>query len=273
MADMDAIMEIAERHNLVVVEDCAHAHGAKWRGRGAGTIGDFGSFSMQSSKILTTGEGGVLVCRTQELADRAASIIDCGRPHDPEGKVFTMGANYRMSELHAALGNVALERFPAQAKEREEMLGYLEESLSEIPGVRMLRRDPCHTTRSLYMYGFAIDPDQFGGERLGVVAAPRGGRHPGRRWLRGNEPLLPVQPTNSKTGCAQRLPRALRFQQGEHARSRTWRRGRFDLAGSQRLQRRAEGIDDMAAALRKVQDQHEELAKWVAVQKAAGRHH
>ena len=64
MADMDAIMELAERFDLVVIEDCAHAHGAKWRGQGAGTIGHFGSFSMQSSKILTAGEGGVLICRT-----------------------------------------------------------------------------------------------------------------------------------------------------------------------------------------------------------------
>jgi dTDP-4-amino-4,6-dideoxygalactose transaminase len=58
MADMDAIMDLADKHNLVVIEDSAHAHGAKWRGLGAGTIGHFGSFSLQSSKILTTGEGG-----------------------------------------------------------------------------------------------------------------------------------------------------------------------------------------------------------------------
>ena len=63
MADMDAIMDIAERHDLIVIEDAAHAHGAKWRERGAGTIGHFGSFSLQSSKILTTGEGGVLLRR------------------------------------------------------------------------------------------------------------------------------------------------------------------------------------------------------------------
>ena len=86
MADMDAIMEIADRHNLIVIEDCAHAHGAKWRGRGAGTMGHFGSFSLQSSKILSTGEGGVLLCRTPELATRAVGIIDCGRPHDEAGK-------------------------------------------------------------------------------------------------------------------------------------------------------------------------------------------
>jgi dTDP-4-amino-4,6-dideoxygalactose transaminase len=112
MADMDAIMDIAEQHNLIVIEDCAHAHGAKWRGQGAGTIGHFGSFSLQSSKTLTTGEGGVLICKTAEHAQRAATIIDCGRPHasggGPEsGDAFLMGGNYRLPELQAALGRVA----------------------------------------------------------------------------------------------------------------------------------------------------------------------
>jgi dTDP-4-amino-4,6-dideoxygalactose transaminase len=161
MADMDAIMELAEKHNLIVIEDCAHAHGAKWRGRGAGTIGHFGSFSLQSSKTLTTGEGGVLLCHTAELATRAASLIDCGRPHDQAEKLYTMGANYRMTELQAALGNVGLERFPEQAKQREAMAAYMDESLSEVPGVRILKRDARHTTRSFYQYVFAIDPEVF----------------------------------------------------------------------------------------------------------------
>ena len=103
MADMDAIMDIASKHNLIVVEDCAHAHGAKWRDKGAGTIGHFGSFSLQSSKILTSGEGGVLLCHTAELALKVTSLIDCGRAHDEAEKVFTMGANFRMTELQAAL--------------------------------------------------------------------------------------------------------------------------------------------------------------------------
>jgi L-glutamine:2-deoxy-scyllo-inosose/3-amino-2,3-dideoxy-scyllo-inosose aminotransferase len=173
MADMDAIMEIAERHDLIVIEDCAHAHGAKWRGRGAGTIGHFGSFSLQSSKILTTGEGGVLLCRTPELASRAITVVDCGRPHSitgdlgdvdrfEEGVSFTMGGNYRMTEFQSALGNVALDRFPEQVKQREAMIGYMEECLSEIPGVRLLQRDDRHTTRSFYRFIFAIDPEVFG---------------------------------------------------------------------------------------------------------------
>ena len=84
MADMDAIMAIADEFDLVVVEDAAHAHGAQWDGNGAGTIGDFGSFSFQSSKILTTGEGGMLICRDANMAERAASIIDCGRAKDAQ---------------------------------------------------------------------------------------------------------------------------------------------------------------------------------------------
>ncbi len=162
MADMDAIMALADKYNLIVIEDCAHAHGAKWRGKGAGTIGHFGSFSLQSSKTITSGEGGVLLCRTPEMAARAASIIDCGRPHDAAEQEFTMGANFRMSELHSALALVGLERFPAQAKEREEMAAYMDESLSEVPGVRLLKRDPRHTARSFYCYVFAIDPEVFG---------------------------------------------------------------------------------------------------------------
>jgi dTDP-4-amino-4,6-dideoxygalactose transaminase len=128
MTDMDAIMALAEKYGLVVIEDCAHAHGARWRGRGAGTIGDFGSFSLQSSKTLTSGEGGVLICKTAEMAQKAAGIINCGRSHAPGGGVetgdnFTMGANYRMGELAAALARVGVERFPEQARRNGRLYG------------------------------------------------------------------------------------------------------------------------------------------------------
>ena len=194
MADLDAIMAIAERHNLIVIEDCAHAHGAMWKGRGAGTIGHFGSFSFQSSKIITTGEGGVLLCRTQELAERAASIINCGRPtklQAPEPTpanglpqmvralmdmsnqepVSTLGTNYRMTEIQAALGSVALERFPEQVAQREAMVNYLEERIGEVPGIRLLKKDARHTRRSFYKYIFAIEPKVFGAKHDAVCLA------------------------------------------------------------------------------------------------------
>jgi dTDP-4-amino-4,6-dideoxygalactose transaminase len=171
MADMDRLQEIAKRHGLAIVEDCAHAHGQQWRGRGAGCIGEFGSFSHQSSKILTAGEGGSLLTNDDELARRAHSLIDCGRAKDPEEKGFTFGANYRLGELHAALLVVAMERFPEQQRQRAETGTELEGLLAEIPGVRVMPVDERITRWSFYNYIFAIAPDSFAGRTNEVVCA------------------------------------------------------------------------------------------------------
>jgi L-glutamine:scyllo-inosose aminotransferase/L-glutamine:2-deoxy-scyllo-inosose/3-amino-2,3-dideoxy-scyllo-inosose aminotransferase len=108
-----------------VIEDCAHSRGSKWDGHGAGTISHFGSFSLQSSKTLTSGEGRILLCKSAEHAALAASIIDCGRPHalggggEDSNGLAVQGCNYRLSEVQAALALVGIERFPEQAKQRE----------------------------------------------------------------------------------------------------------------------------------------------------------
>jgi L-glutamine:2-deoxy-scyllo-inosose/3-amino-2,3-dideoxy-scyllo-inosose aminotransferase len=259
MADMDAIMDIAERHSLIVIEDCAHAHGANWRGQGAGTIGHFGSFSLQSSKILTAGEGGVLICKTAELAERAASIINCGRPADKEGKQFTMGANYRMSELHSALAVVALERFPEQAKERAEMAAYLDEALSEIPGVRLLKRDPRHTVRSFYRYIFAIDPQVFGVTHEAVCLALYKEGIPVELGYEAMNRYELFQPQLSRLPVPSAFPERFQFDQMElpqadraAEREAVWFDENVFRAGRQ-------GVDDAVAALQKVYDNREEL--------------
>ncbi|HEU5101990.1 MAG TPA: DegT/DnrJ/EryC1/StrS family aminotransferase [Roseiflexaceae bacterium] len=171
MTDMDAILGIARRHNLVVIEDCAHAHGARWRDRGAGTLGHFGSFSMQSSKLMTSGEGGIVLTDDDAYAEACHSLIDCGRPKDSEHKHYRLGANLRLSELQAALLEVGLTRLPEQTAAREEQAAYLEEALSEIPGVRVLRPDDRMTRRACFQYIFAIEPDEFGGLTNRQVAA------------------------------------------------------------------------------------------------------
>jgi dTDP-4-amino-4,6-dideoxygalactose transaminase len=169
MADMDRIMETARRHSLAVVEDCAHAPGQRWRGRGAGSIGEFGSFSHQSYKILTSGEGGSLLTGDDDLARRARSLIDCGRPKDAAGKEYTFGANYRLSELQAALLLVALERFPAQQAERAENARRFQELAARVPGVRPLPPDRRITRWSFYCYVLLIEPEAFAGARNGAV--------------------------------------------------------------------------------------------------------
>jgi dTDP-4-amino-4,6-dideoxygalactose transaminase len=169
MADMDRLAEIAERHGLAIVEDCAHAPGQQWRGRGAGCIGDFGSFSHQSSKILTSGEGGTLLTGDDELARRAHSLIDCGRAKDPDEKEFTFGANYRLGELHAAVLVVAMERFPQQQRQRAEAGKELERLAAGIAGVRIMPADERITRWSFYNYILAIDPDAFAGRTNDTV--------------------------------------------------------------------------------------------------------
>ncbi|MCK6629464.1 MAG: DegT/DnrJ/EryC1/StrS family aminotransferase [Anaerolineae bacterium] len=259
MADMDAIMDIAERHNLIVIEDCAHAHGAKWRGRGAGTIGHFGSFSLQSSKILSTGEGGVLLCRTPELATRVASIIDCGRPHDEAEQMFTMGANFRMPEIQAALGNVAIERFPEQARQREAMGDYMDEALSDIPGVRVLKRDPRHTTRSFYRYIFAIDPAVFGAEHGVVCDALAAEGIPCWEGYEAMHHYELFQPHLSKLPVPSAFPERFQFEamhlpEAERAceHEAVWLDEAIFRAGPQ-------GVDDAVAAIRKIQTHAAEL--------------
>ena len=268
MADMDAILNLADKHDLIVIEDCAHAHGAKWRGQGAGTLGHFGSFSMQSSKILTSGEGGILLCRTPELAARVASIIDCGRPHALGGGAedysrddYHLGANYRLSELAAALALVGIQRLPAQAKEREQMAAYMDESLSEVPGVRVLRRDERHTTRSFYRYIFAIDPPVFGVEHEALCAALNAegvGCWAGYMAMHHYDLF---QPQKSKLAVPMAFPERFNFEnmhlpvtEAACEREAVWLDEAIFRAGPQ-------GVDDAIAALKKIQENAAELAE------------
>jgi dTDP-4-amino-4,6-dideoxygalactose transaminase len=169
MADMDRIIEIARRHGVAVVEDAAHAHGQRWSKNGAGCIGDFGSFSHQSTKSLTAGEGGTLLTQDEHLAELATSIIDCGRPRDLDEKEYTFGANYRLGELHAALLLAQLDRFEDQRVERERAARYFEERAPQIPGVRVMPADPRVTRWSFYQYIFAVDPEAFAGATNEVI--------------------------------------------------------------------------------------------------------
>ncbi len=170
MADMDRIIEIARRHDLFIVEDCAHAHGQRWRDQGAGTFGDFGSFSHQSTKILTAGEGGTLTTQDERLARRAHSLIDCGRPKDAAEQEYTFGANYRLGELACALLVNGLRRFPAQQERRAALGEHFERLAADLPGVTIKHRDPRITRWSFYRYIFEIDPEAFAGAANEQVA-------------------------------------------------------------------------------------------------------
>ena len=129
--DLDAILETAARHNLVVIEDAAHAHGASWRGRKAGSFGHLGSFSFQQSKNMTAGEGGILLTNDPDLAEAARSICNHGRRTG--GAWFEhirLGTNCRLTGWQAAILLVQLDRLPVQLERRARHAAILNRKLA-----------------------------------------------------------------------------------------------------------------------------------------------
>src|SRR5215469_3218282 len=163
-ADLDEILRIARSRNIAVIEDCAHAHGGQWRGKGAGASGDFGCFSFQSSKLVTSGEGGAVITSNLELYERAQSYVNCGRASVTDKfRHRLIGFNYRITEFQAAILEAQLERLPKQAKTRRTNMGYFEKHLRGAPGLAFLKRDERTTRIAAYQYVFKYLRDHFGG--------------------------------------------------------------------------------------------------------------
>ena len=132
MANMDRLCALG----IPVIEDAAHSQGAEWRGRRAGSFGVAGSFSFQNGKVMTSGEGGILTCNDTDLAKRLRAIANTGR-REGEGFFFhyTLGSNYRMTGLQAAVLIAQLERLPEQNARRERYAGILREQTAHIAGL------------------------------------------------------------------------------------------------------------------------------------------
>ncbi|MES2461031.1 MAG: DegT/DnrJ/EryC1/StrS family aminotransferase [Armatimonadota bacterium] len=163
-ADMDALTAIAKKHGITLIEDAAHAHGGEYKGKKLGSIGDMGSFSFQSSKNLTSGEGGILTTNNPELEKTARSLHNCGRMAG--GAWYghqILGGNNRLSELQGALLNAQMERLEGQTKRRDKNGRYLNERLAEIPGISPLPRDQGETIHPYHLYVFRYDADVWEG--------------------------------------------------------------------------------------------------------------
>jgi len=161
-ANMDEIMEIAEKHDLLVVEDCAEAHGSEWRGKKVGSIGHLGVFSFQQGKPLTCGEGGFVSTNDEKLAAKCVSYFNFGRaPGRPIYEHYFAGYNMRMTEIQAALLLSQLRRLPHQTEIRYVNGEYLASELGKIGGVSALKRDPRVTKRGYYFYFICYDASKF----------------------------------------------------------------------------------------------------------------
>jgi dTDP-4-amino-4,6-dideoxygalactose transaminase len=162
-ADMDGLVAIARANGLALVEDAAQAVGATWRGVGAGTIGDAGTLSFQSSKNLNAGEGGAILTNDDAIADRAWSLANCGR--NPGGAWYQhdlAGSNHRLTELQAALLVSQMERLPTQMARRERSALILEAGLGAITGLTPQLRAAGVTTHARHLFVLRYDADAFG---------------------------------------------------------------------------------------------------------------
>jgi dTDP-4-amino-4,6-dideoxygalactose transaminase len=163
--DMPGIMRLAEKHGLRVVEDCAQAHGAAINGKRVGSFGAIAAFSFCQDKIMTTaGEGGMLITSDDELWSKAWSFKDHGKSyelsHTPQARPGfrwlheTVGSNYRMTELQAAIGRIQLRKLDGWVRRRRENAARLIKALEDIPAIRMPRPpdDFHHAYYKLYAF-------------------------------------------------------------------------------------------------------------------------
>lgn len=165
IADLDALLRICKKHKLVLIEDCAHAHGGMWKGKGIGSHGDFGSFSFQSSKLMTAGEGGIVLTSNKLYEEKLQSLINCGRKQPgydsfPEN---LFGNNLRLSEFQAAVLIAQLEKLDGFTKKRAANAAHLTELLNAIKGITTIKYPKAVTMPPHYQYIFKYDPKGFKG--------------------------------------------------------------------------------------------------------------
>lgn len=138
-ADMDAIMDVSRRHNVPVIEDCSQSHLTEYKGRLCGTMGDIAAFSLQQSKHMTTGDGGMTITNRDDLAERMMLFRDKGWTRKPGWGARTydfLAPNYRMTELQGAVGLAQLEKVRSVVDRRHDLGDYLTELLRGVDGIR-----------------------------------------------------------------------------------------------------------------------------------------
>jgi dTDP-4-amino-4,6-dideoxygalactose transaminase len=163
-ADLDRLKKIASRKRLALIEDSAHAHASEWRRQRVGTFGVAGTFSFQSSKLITAGEGGMIISNNDKFEVQARSVHDCGRmPGEWFYSHFIYGSNYRLSEWQGAILQVQLGRLDQQTKRRHHNARLLDRLLGAIPGITPQKLDERCTRNGQYAYIFHVNKKEFAG--------------------------------------------------------------------------------------------------------------
>ncbi|EIM64656.1 aminotransferase class I/II-fold pyridoxal phosphate-dependent enzyme [Desulfobacter postgatei] len=219
-AEMFPILEIADKYNLAVIEDAAEAHGALYEGRKTGSLGDMGIFSFYGNKIITTGEGGMVVTDNKELADKIRILRDHGM--DPQKRYHhsVLGYNYRMTNIQAALGVGQMERIDQIIEQKCTNAFFYTEELKNIPGLTLPPN--AKWARNIYwLYSILVDEKEFGisavelGERLKIKSIETRPLFPPihQQPIYDTKQILPVCEKISKSGLS--LPSSANIRKNE----------------------------------------------------------
>jgi len=136
-ADMDPILQIAKEYELYVIEDCAEAHGAEYKGKKVGSIGHCGGFSFYGNKIITTGEGGMITTNDEKIYEKARYLRDHGMSKEKRYWHTEIGYNYRLTNIQAALGLAQLERINEIINKKRRIFEWYKEGLSDLEGIKL----------------------------------------------------------------------------------------------------------------------------------------
>jgi len=161
MPDMDAILEVAKKHGIAVIEDAAQAIGSEYKRKRAGSFGDTGVFSFHGSKTLTTGEGGMLVTDKESIYNRVLTLRDHGRkPGDKMFWNFEVAYKYKMSSMQAALGLAQLERMDELVEKKRQIFNWYQGRLGNIDGLTLNYEAPC--TKNTYWMVTVVFDEELG---------------------------------------------------------------------------------------------------------------
>jgi perosamine synthetase len=155
--DMDPILRIAKKYNLYVVEDCAEAHGAEYNGKKVGSLGDMATFSFYANKIVTTGEGGMVVTNDDKFAERARLIRNLAFT-EPRFHHSVLGFNYRLTNVQAAIGYAQMEKIKHILKEKLHVMNQYNKLLSGQKGIT-LPKEASWAKNVYWMYTILIEPE------------------------------------------------------------------------------------------------------------------
>jgi len=262
-ADMRALLAVARKRKLLVLEDAAHAHGAIYRDRPAGSIGHLGSFSFQSSKNMTAGEGGILTTNDDVLAEACRSRQNCGRvPGGVWYEHHVISGNYRLGEFQGAVLNAQLDRLEKQTGTRDRNGRYLAAKLAQLPGLYPQRRPAECTRHSYHLFMLRLDGERFGATRATVLPALRAEGIP---CSAGYGFSLPQQPMFRNKAFGPYLSRAARRLDYRRTRCPNsdliCREQGVWLEQSMFLGPRTD-LDDIARAFAKVHENRQALSDW-----------